>query len=219
MVMLKLATTILFCICISAQAQEPKLKGDLAAFLKSNTIYPSYSLHNCLQGTVKVNFKLNAKGEVYQASIVEGIGTDLDDEALRLIKMTSGKWDVPSTHDTTSALIVPVKFTLDGYGCDRISKADMALAIRSYQNQEELFDVISNFYKSKEKGTAKPEDEARILLIKNELGIDEEYLQERINLAMKKYNQGDRQGACEEFNFVKYMGLDKANEFLAKYCN
>ncbi|RZL50499.1 MAG: energy transducer TonB [Pedobacter sp.] len=216
--MYKLVVAFLFLFSLSAGAQQPQLKGGLVAFVKNNTIYPPYSLHNCIQGTVNIGFKLNTKGEVYYSAVTSGIGTDLDDEALRLIRMSSRKWTVPNSHDTTALLIVPINFSLSGYDCERTSKTDIAYAIKVYKDEEELTKVVSNFYRNKEKGTFKPEDEAKITQIKNQLEIDDEYLQERISTGLKKIKQGDRQGACEDFNFVKYMGSDKANEWLTKYC-
>ena len=215
--MYKLAAFLIL-FSLSVKAQQPELKGGLTAFVKNNTIYPSYSKSNCLQGIINVGFKLNTKGEVYYSLVTSGLGTDLDDEALRLIRLSSRKWTVPKTHDTTSLLVVPINFTLNGYDCDRVSKADIAFAIKVYKNEEELTKVVTNYYQNKEKGTAKLEDEARILLIKNQLGIDDEYLGERIDAGLKKIKQGDKQGACEDFNFVKYMGSDKANDWLTKYC-
>ena len=199
-------------------AQEPEMKDGLTNFIKKNTIYPPYSKHNCIQGLVNIGFKLNNKGEVYFSKITSGIGTDLDTEALRLVRMSSGKWTVPNTHDTTSLLIVPVNFTLTGYDCDRKSKTDIALAIKAYKDDEELTNVITNYYRNKERGTFEPADEIKVRQIKNQLGIDDEYLDERINAGLKKIEQGDRQGACEEFNFVKYMGSAKANAWIDKYC-
>lgn len=216
--MVRVLTIFIILISFSVKAQQPQLKGGLPGFLKENTIYPSYSLHNCIQGTVKVGFKINATGDVYAAEIVNAVGADLDAEALRLVKMSSGKWIVPSRHDTTTLIIVPVNFSLNGYGCENKSNEAIALAIKSYKDQEELKYVIMNFYRNKEKGIYKSEDEAKIVRLKTEIGIGEDYLDDKIETALKKYKQGDRQGACEDFNFVKYMGSDKANDWLFKYC-
>lgn len=206
-------------LVFSTYAQQPELKGGLASFLREHTIYPGYSKHHCIQGIVKVSFKINEQGSVRQAAVVEGIGADLDDEALRLIKLTNGKWIVPAGYDTTAVLIVPVNFALNGYGCERVSKATIASALQAYTNHEEVLNIIGNYYRAKEKGTANPSDEAGILRIKAEIGVDDDYLDNIINLGLKKIKQGDKEGACKEFTFVKYMGSDKANEYLSKYCN
>lgn len=216
--MRRIIAIILLLVSAFAQAQQPSLKGGLTNFVKRNIIYPPYSLHNCIQGTVNVGFKLNEKGEVYYTTINKGIGTDLDDEALRLVRMSTGKWTVPIGHDTTALLVVPVNFKLDGYDCRLMSQNDIALAVKAYKDEQELINVVLNFYRNKEKGNYKPEDLPKISRIKSELGIDEDYLENRINAGLRKYKQGDKLGACEEFNFVKYMGSKKADEQLAKYC-
>lgn len=216
--MFKILVTALWFCGFATQAQQPQLKGGLSNFLKTNIIYPGYSKHHCIQGTVKVGFKVDLQGNVRQVVLSDGIGADLDEEALRLVKLTSGKWMVPVQHDTASAIIVPVNFVLEGYGCERASKADIALALRSYADQEALLDVVTNFYKAKERGKFNPADEAGVMRIKNELHIDEEYFENIINLGLKKIKQGDREGGCKEFNFVKYLGSNAADEYLSQYC-
>ena len=197
---------------------QPVIKGGLEAFVIANHIYPRYSLHNCIQGTVTISFKLNKSGEVYYSKISSGIGTDLDDEALRLIRMSSGKWTVPQNHDTAVSLIAPIKFSLSGYNCSDKDPQDIQRAILAYRSNEALTSSILNFYKNKEKGTYKKEEEGRFLALKNELGYDDAYFKERISDGLRKLKQKDKQGACEDFLFVKYMGSDLADEMLSKYC-
>ncbi len=217
--MVKLLISFLLLISATVHAQRPVLKGGLEDFVKNNTIYPPYSLHNCIQGIVTVAFKVNENGEVYYSGITNGVGADLDDEALRLIKMTSKKWTVPDDHDTTTMLVVPVNFSLSGYDCNRKTKAEITMAINAYKNEEELFNVVQNYYRNIENGTVKNnDDEGRILTLKAELGVDDEYLDAKISSGLKKYNQGDKQGACKEFIFIKYMGSKKADDYIAKYC-
>ena len=197
---------------------QPVIKGGLEAFVIANHIYPRYSLHNCIQGMVTISFKLNKSGEVYYSKINSGIGTDLDDEALRLIRMSSGKWTVPQNHDTAVSLIAPIKFSLSGYNCSDKDPQEIKRAILAYQSNEALSSSILNFYKNKEKGTYKKEEEARFVGLKKELGYDDAYFKERIGDGLRKLKQKDRQGACEDFLFVKYMGSDLADEMLTKYC-
>ena len=204
---------------VFAKAQVPEFKNGLSEFIKNNTIYPAYSLNNCIQGIVNISFKLNAKAEVFNASISSGVGTDLDNEALRLIRMTSGKWTMPASHDTATVLIIPISFSLVDNNCSYRSKADIALAINAYKNKQDLTNMVSNFYKAKEKGLTQPKYEIKILEIKNQLGVDDDYLNQRINDGLNKIKQGDQLGACEDFNFVKYMGSDKSTQWITKYCN
>ncbi len=216
---MNMLTAFLIFFVLGSKAQEPTLEGGLTEFLKKNTIYPAFSLQNCIQGTVDVSFKLNLKGEVYAANVVRGIGTDLDDEALRLIKLSSGKWILPNNHDTLSTVLIPMNFTLRDYGCENRDKKAIAMAIRAYQAEAELENIILNFYKNKEKGNSSPDEELKILKLKSELEIDDAYLEAKIETGLKKIKQGDKEGGCMDFNFVKYMGSDKADTMLAKYCN
>lgn len=203
---------------LSIQAQ-PVLKGGLEPFVMANKVYPQYSLQNCIQGTVTIGFKLNKKGEVYYSAIRSGIGTDLDDEALRLIRMSSGKWAVPKGHDTTIVLLAPMRFELSGYDCNNKSQAQIQLAIANYKTNEGRTNAVLNFYKNKASGKYTPEEESRIMALKSELGYDEAYLKERIADGQRKLKQKDKQGACEDFQFVKNMGSDLADALLAQYCN
>lgn len=198
------------------QVQFKNGPSGFASFLKNNTIYPAFSKQNCIQGSVSVSFKLDQNGKVYSSKVTKGIISDLDNEALRLIRLSSGKWQVPAGYDTTVSVVVPVNFRLLGYGCEGKSKADINQAITSYLAEEGLTNAIINFYKNID--AAKPGQESQILAIKSQLGIDDEYFDSLINSGLKKIKQGDKQGACEDFNLVKNLGSDKASNYLTKYC-
>ncbi|WP_293310445.1 TonB family protein [Pedobacter sp. UBA5917] len=208
---------LLFCCSLAmAQVQFKSGKSGFINFLRENTIYPQFSKDNCIQGTVNVSFKINQQGKVYFSKISKGILSDLDQEALRLVRLSSGKWQVPTGYDTTVSIVAPVNFVLSGYNCEGKTNQDIQDAIRSYLAEEGLTNSVINFYKNIDQ--AKPGQEVQIIGIKNQLGIDDEYLDDRIKMGLKKIKQGDKQGACEDFNFVKYMGSKKADDYLAKYC-
>ncbi|MES2454477.1 MAG: energy transducer TonB [Bacteroidota bacterium] len=197
---------------------QPALKGGLDNFVVNNKVYPLYSLQNCIEGAVTIGFKLNKQGEVYYSEVRKGVGTDLDDEALRLIRMSSGKWIVPVDHDSTVVIIAPINFKLSGYDCANKSREEILTAIRNYKISQSMTDVVLNFYKNKPDGKSTKEEEAKIIALKNTLGYDDEYLNSRITDGKKKLKQKDKQGACEDFLFVKHMGSDLADDLLAKYC-
>ena len=197
---------------------QPEIKGGLEAYIRANLVYPSYSLQNCLEGRVTIAFKLSKAGEVYQSKVQSGIGTDLDDEALRLIRRSTGKWQVPQGFDTATVLIAPVNFKLEGAPCANRTKADRQRAIAAYQASKGLTSAILNFYKNKEAGNFKKEEEPRFLQLKEELGYDKAFMEKKIEEGMKKLKQRDHQGACEDFLFVKHMGFDLADQQLQQYC-
>lgn len=199
-------------------AQNPTIKGGLANFINQRVLYPQYSWQHCIQGKVSVSFKLNKKGEVYYTAIIKGIISELDKEAVRLIKLSSKKWAVPSGYDTTSLLVVPVNFIVSGHDCNTTSNSEITFAINNYIKNEQMENSIINFYKALEKGQADKKDESVFTAYKETLGIDNDYLKDRIDIGLKKIKQKDIAGACEEFVFVRYMGSSLADKFLEKYC-
>lgn len=216
--MKKLLTIFLIFCCTAtmAQLQFKTGKSGFTNFIRNNTIYPSYSKHNCIQGTVNISFKLDKQGKVYASKVTKGILSELDEEALRLVRLSSGKWQIPAGFDTTVSVIVPVNFKLSGYSCETKSISEIQQAIQNYQTEEGMINAVFNFYKNYDK--AKPGQETQILAIKNQLGIDDDYLEDRINIGLKKIKQGDKEGACQDFSFVKNMGSNLAEPYLTKYC-
>jgi len=213
----KILAMFLLCLAFSAKAQ-PVLKGGMESFITQNIIYPAYSYQNCVQGTINISFKLNKQGEVYYSTVSSGPGIDLDDEALRLIRLSSGKWKVPTDYDSTYVLIAPVNFKLASEDCNRVSQAEMNKAIAVYKANQGLTDAVTSFYKNKAKGKFTEAEEKRIIALKTELGYDDDYLNKKIKDGQQKLKQKDKQGACEDFLFVKYMGSSLADALLEKYC-
>jgi periplasmic protein TonB len=58
----------------------------LYKYIADNTQYPVMAKENNIQGKVYVRFCVTAKGTVDQVSIIKGVDTDLDTEALRIVK-------------------------------------------------------------------------------------------------------------------------------------
>lgn len=214
----KILTFFLIVISSSGNAQKPVLKGGLSSFINSRMLYPTYSANNCIQGIVNVGFKLNAKGDVTFTTITKSIIGDLDKEAVRLIKLTDKKWEVPSSYDTTALIVVPVNFILTDQDCRMVSQTDISNAVANFYKEEQIEKTITSYYKAKENGNADLKDEGKIGMLKQTIGVDDDYLKERIEAGLKKVKQGDVLGACEDFKFVKYMGSSAADKNLAKYC-
>lgn len=201
---------------------QPSFRGGkrgMQTFISQNLIYPGYSRQNCIQGTIEVSFRLGRNGQVYGSRVEKGLGVDLDDEALRIVRLSSGKWLVPAGFDTTSIMTMPVTFSLSDRGCLTQSPKDIRNAINAYRAQQELTAAITNFYSQKEKGKYTEDDEKKIMQLKEQLGYNEEYIDEVIEQAQKKLRQGDKEGACEDLRFVKKLGSSKADRLIESSCN
>ena len=202
--------------------EQPVFKGGqnkLTLFIYNNLIYPDYSRDNCIQGTIQVGFKLNQQGKIYHSEVKKGFGIDLDQEALRLVRLTSGNWIMPVNHDTTISMVLPVNFSLKNYKCEDRSKEEINAAIYAYNGREGLKKVVFNYYDLKRKGKNNPADEARIEAIKMQLGFDNEYIEQLLKQAQQKLKQGDAQGACEDFLTIRLLGSDLSAQFIEQHCN
>ena len=68
------------------KAHYPGGKKALQEFIKSNLKYPEEALKQKIEGDVRVKFKVNSLGKVFEAHIVRGINNGCDKEAIRIVK-------------------------------------------------------------------------------------------------------------------------------------
>lgn len=97
--------------------QMPEFPGGdnaLLAYLQKNIKYPAKALKNNIQGTVIINFIVNADGSIRQAKVTRGIGGNCDEEALRVVNKMP-KWKPGKQGGETVPVYydVPVTFKID----------------------------------------------------------------------------------------------------------
>lgn len=213
--------SLLFLLLTSLMPEEdPFFKGGnqgLRNFISESLIYPHYSKHNCIQGTIEVSFRLGSTGNVTEARVSKGLGIDLDEEALRLIRLTSGKWQIPAGYDSTSAIVLPINFSLSNLNCWR-SEAEVQAAIEAYKAQQSLSDAIITYYDNKDKGGYDETAEQKIEQLKDQLGYNDEYIGRVIDQAKEKIKKGDKESACQDLRFVRKIGSDRANSLINEHC-
>lgn len=200
--------------------EDPTFKGGsqgLRNFINENLIYPHYSKNNCIQGTIEVSFRLTSTGTVTGAKVSRGFGIDLDDEALRLIRLTSGRWQIPAQYDTASTLTVPINFSLRNLNCWR-SGTEIKAAIEAYKAQEFLSDAVITYYENKDKGGYDEAAEQKIAQLKEQLGYNDEYIGQVIDQAREKIKKGDKVGACQDLRFVQKIGSNRADKLINENC-
>lgn len=200
---------------------QPTFKGgqkSLVSFIDNNLIYPEFSKDNCLQGTIQVSFKLNKEGKIFESKVQKGFGVDLDIEALRIVRLTSGKWIMPPNYDTLVSLVLPVNFTLRDFKCELRSKDEINSAINAYQARVGLNSTIYNFYDKKAKGNFDAADETRILALKAQLGYDDKFIERLLKQAQRKMKQGDKEGACEDAVTIRRLGSGLSAKMIEQYC-
>jgi periplasmic protein TonB len=90
--------------------------GDLAdfhAWVQKNLIYPQLALDNNIFGKVIIQFAINSKGELVDIKLLRSIDKSIDEETIRVLKM-SPKW-VPAKQGgtpTKQLFTMPVSFVL-----------------------------------------------------------------------------------------------------------
>jgi protein TonB len=100
---------------VSEKASFPGGDEGLQRFLGENLVFPPMAMENDIEGTVNVVFVVDKTGRVKDIAILGGKkGFGLEEEAMRVIKMTSGKWKPAKQRDNAVNMRfrMPVKFQL-----------------------------------------------------------------------------------------------------------
>ncbi len=91
--------------------KKARFKGNIKEFLKSNLKYPEEAIKKGIQGVVVVEFVVDEYGGVSATRVVKGLGGGCNEEALRIVRLTSGNW-IPAEHEGE---LFPCFFTLPIY--------------------------------------------------------------------------------------------------------
>ena len=77
--------------------QMPEFEGGneaLMSFISKNMVYPSMAKENEIQGTIFLSYIIRANGDLSDIKVLRSVygGSELDREAIRVLKLTNGKW-------------------------------------------------------------------------------------------------------------------------------
>jgi len=209
---------ILIAVTAGGQAVFKGGEAALNTFLQKHIVYPEFSSRNCIGGTIYVSFKVQRDGSLREIAVQKGMGIDLDDEAMRVVKMTRGMWSIMSPGVTEARMVLPIRFSPDNNRCASVNKISRQRAIQAYQNRQELENAVTSYYKNKYAGKVDTTKEQEIIALKQQLGFDDELIDELLQKADAKQKQGDTDGACEDWNFIRNIGSNRADDFIAHYC-
>ncbi|PTQ99818.1 TonB family protein [Mucilaginibacter yixingensis] len=209
---------LVIAIMASGQAIFKGGEGALNTFLQKHIVYPEFSSRNCIGGIIYISFKVQQDGSLKEIAVQKGMGIDLDDEALRVVKLTRGMWSISSPGITEARMVLPIRFSPDNNRCISVNNITRQQAVQAYQNRQELENAVTNYYKNKYAGKADTTKEQEIIALKQQLGFDDELIGELLQKADAKQKQGDTDGACEDWNFIRNIGSNRADDFIAHYC-
>jgi protein TonB len=77
--------------------QMPEFEGGneaLMSFISKNIVYPRNAVENEIQGTIYLNYVVRYDGSLSNIKMLKSVsgGTELNSEAIRILKLTEGKW-------------------------------------------------------------------------------------------------------------------------------
>ena len=94
------------------KATYPGGNKALSKFITQNLIYPKEALEKRIEGTVLVQFKVNANGTVFNTKIAKGIGYGCDEEAMRIVNKLEYAKVINRKLKITTSKKIKIKFKL-----------------------------------------------------------------------------------------------------------
>jgi TonB family protein len=104
-------------VALTTDYKEALPKGgydQLFKFFEKSIQYPSVAKANKIEGTVMVEFYINAEGKAEEIGVVKSISHELNEEAIRLVTMMPA-WN-PATYDgnkIATKIVLPLNFKLE----------------------------------------------------------------------------------------------------------
>ena len=194
---------------LSAVLNETQF-GNINDFLAKQIQYPDNSAYRQEEGTEVIKFVITSKGEITSFNIVNSVSPDIDREVIRVLKTTNGLW-IPGLNNGEPVAMAK-EISIDFKYC---IGSDDAKTATDFVNQAKFFYKLGNrqlFAKENIKGALKNYNRA-IRYLPN----DKCLLATR---GICRYELGDKDGACKDWNRLKALGglesdyyLDKFNEF------
>jgi periplasmic protein TonB len=91
--------------------EMPKFKGDLAAFIRNNIVFPEDAIHMGVNGAVYVQFVVNEDGNISNVNITKKVGYGCDEEAARVVaKMPAWEPGKMGKKPVKVLYNIPIKF-------------------------------------------------------------------------------------------------------------
>lgn len=191
----------------------------LEKFVAANTNYPEGARKNCLRGKVTIGFKISSLGNLEELVILKNSFKPLDEEAIRVIVSTKGKWK-PATVNGTPIdyyMNLPFNFWFDDYKCDEVLRNNEAMfKLKEWMEKARLlYESGTQKLNNKEYEEALKDFDESIKIN----SVDKDVL---YNRAVCRLKLGDKEGACEDWKKSKKNSnakeREEINQLLVKYC-
>lgn len=180
--------------------------GYLNDYLKANIQYPRNSADWNEEGVEVVQFVVTAKGEIAGIEVINSVSPNIDAEVLRVLKTTNGMWR-PSQENgkpVASTKEISITFSIDEDGINPSGKFLRKAKEEFVTGNKKLF------VKKNNKSALYFFDRAMCYM-----PFDKSILLTR---GMCKYQLGDKEGACKDWNRIKTLGGMEGDSYLNSFC-
>jgi len=175
------------------QPSQNVKNNSLNEYLSKELQYPEESKTRMKEGTVVVQFAVSTSGQLSDFNVVNSVSPEIDKEVIRALKTTDKMWNPGSSNNSPVAMEseVSVAFII---GEGSVNTKELADHAKHY------FDKGSKkmFLEENCKGALKCYDKA-VCYLPNDKCI-------LLTRGICKYELGDKQGACQDWNRVKTLG-------------
>lgn len=181
--------------------------ASLNQYLQQNIKYPELSKKMLQEGTEVIQFVVSPRGEVTDFKVINSVSPEIDQEVIRVLKTTNKMWK-PGTYDGDPISIVKeVSIAFNNMNASSGDFTDfISLAKCYFDKGNKKFFVVKN-----NRSAIKNYDKA-IRYLPNDKSL-------LVTRGMCKYELGDKNGACRDWNRIKTLGGLEGDAYLNNFCD
>lgn len=164
-------------------------------YMKTHIVYPEKSKKWLKEGTEVVAFSITEKGEVADFQVINSVSPEIDEEVIRVLKTTSRMWNPGLNNGKPISMEKEVSVVFNiGSDPSNAEQFDFDIVAKRYfkKGNKKLF------FKQDTKAALKNFDKAICYLPNDKCLL--------ISRGMCRYELGDTEGACTDFNRIKTLG-------------
>jgi len=171
-------------------------KDKMENLILENCHYPNIAKENGTQGIVVIGFTLTKEAKIINIKTVNTIGDGCDEEAIRVFKLTEGNWK---------------PYIESGQTVDKYFEYEFKYSLTDSKKVESIINRVNKLYSSEKYSDA--------LMQLNEVIKRDPYNTSMLLIrGICKHKTGDKKGACDDWNRVKFLGDINAEKYLNENC-
>ncbi|MDD2304239.1 MAG: energy transducer TonB [Prolixibacteraceae bacterium] len=179
----------------------------LGEFMSMYIQYPEKAKDRFQEGTEVIQFNVSPSGELADFKIINSITPEIDAEVIRVLKKTDRMWN-PGTNNGVPVAMekeFSISFKLP-YGASDLTTDFTAEAQSYFKKGNKKF-----FIKDNNKSALRFYDKAMQYLPNDKALL--------VTRGMCRYELGDNNGACRDWNRIKTLGGYEGDAYLNNFCD